>query len=397
MRGWALIVLAGLLIMASLVGAQTSDSLEQTTWQWTPIDPGYSVGWFDCVWRNDTLYVATRERFGYYLKLFSYYDGNLDEVGAASRYDDSVLWKQGYYDYTLLQKDLDLLAANDTTILRYRLAAGDEDRFELSRFDARKFSRKARVEPVVGYPRDDGVYMVFRSGDYKSVLDIDNNPRFYGKYFLIEVDSLTATMPKTFGEGRRDCDNFHGVLIEDTLCAVYREREAGPWFAPNREHTEQTMFLKYAGGKWSEPTVVSIETQFPGIFSWPVGFYRTGGLFYLITVSVAEDKHLTQSLYLQSSSDGVEWSSPRLAHDGTQWIEAGAAHAGKLYMMVRDKEDGRLTRYLVFDGTEWTDHGVVFSSDEARFRFEEGPDKSLYLFFVVGDVDHRTIRLVRIE
>lgn len=397
MRGWTLSVVGGLFIVASLTGAQTPNSSENTKWQATAIDPGYSVGWFDCVWRDDTLYVATRERFGYYLKLFSYYDGRLTEAGVPSRYDDSVLWKQGFYSYDLLDDNLDLVAANDTAILWYDLAGNGENRKAVSRYSAGKFA-KARVEAIAGYPRNDGVYMVFRGGDYKKVLDIDNNPRFYGKYFLIAVDSLKASETKTFGKGRRDCDFFHGILTGDTLCAVYREREAGPWYAPNRKHTEQTLFLKYHDGNWSEPTVVSTEEQFPGVFSWPAGFYRANGEFYLITVSVSEGKKMRQALYWQSSGDGVTWSTPELAVASVQNFAAGGvASSGNIHLLTHDPADGRLIHHVVFDGSEWFDNGVVFSADESGFRFEQGPGGSLYLFYAVGDVDQRTIRFVRVE
>ena len=397
MRGWVLLILVALLLTAPLTNAQTSDPAEPVTWQWTAVDPGYSVGWFDCLWRSDTLYLATRESFGYYLKLFSYVDGKLAVAGLPARYEDSVLWKQGYYGYDLLDRKLDLLSANDTAVLRYRLGGKDEDRIETARYKAGKFG-KERIEAVAAFPRDDGVFMVFRSGVRKTVLDIDNNPRFYGKYFLIEVDSLAATDPKTFGGGRRNCDFFLGLSAGDTLYAVYREREAGPWFDPDRKHTERTLFLKYVDGRWSEPTVATTEEHFPGIFSWPVGFYRAGGEFYLITVSVSASKDLSQSLYCQSSRDGLAWSSPQLAVKALQNFAAGGvAPSGHIHLLIHDPSDSRRLRHVVFDGSVWTDRGVRFSNDESRFRFREGPDSGLYLFYTVGNLDQRTLRFLRIE
>ena len=73
------------MVAASLVAAQTPDAAQEPAPDVVTIDPGYSVGWFDCVWREDTLYVATREQFGYYLKLSCYADGRLSEIARAPR------------------------------------------------------------------------------------------------------------------------------------------------------------------------------------------------------------------------------------------------------------------------------------------------------------------------
>jgi len=101
--------------MASLGGAQTPDSTGAETWKAVTLDPGYSVGWFDCVWRDDSLYLATKESLGYYLRLICYHNGQFFEVAQVPRYDDSLMWKQGFYKFNRLDTNLDLLGANDTS------------------------------------------------------------------------------------------------------------------------------------------------------------------------------------------------------------------------------------------------------------------------------------------
>jgi len=251
---------------------------------------------------------------------------------------------------------------------------------------------------IAGFPKDVGEYLVFRSGDYSRQLEVDFNLRFHARYFLLDVDDSTVLGPIAFGRGRGSCDFFCGLLAGDTLHAVYRERDDDLWYSPKRKRFESTLYLHYVGGQWSKSRKANVETEFPGIFSWPEGLFRVGDRFCLITSCVFDESGGNRQLFYQSSLDGSTWTKPEIVCASTQGFLAGATTAsGKLHIVVRDPEDGRFARHLVHDGASWVDRGVILRREEYPPRFVDGSRGELYLFCPV-DLDGTTgIQYLRLE